>query len=82
MFIAYGGALVGAVVGAVITFVIVNSLSDVRDEFALRAPDYDDRERDDREYRKRFGAADPKQGDFTKEPYERPQSEDDRYKAE
>jgi hypothetical protein len=78
-----GCALAGAAVGAVATFIIVNSLSDVRDEeIPLRDRGFDDRDWREREdYRRRF-APGSERDDYSKEPPRQPENEDDRYKTE
>jgi hypothetical protein len=81
-FVVVAGALLGAIAGAVISFVIVNSLSDVREEFPLRQPDFDGRVWEDRRYQQHFGAADGHREDITADPREQARREDERYRAE
>jgi hypothetical protein len=75
--VVYSGALLGAALGAVLGFVVVNRVSEVRDEFPLL-----DRKWPDRDYKKRFGEAVFPRDEITTEPDTRPRSEDERYRAE
>jgi hypothetical protein len=80
LFIIAACALPAAAAAAAVPFVIVLNLSTIPDEFALREPDYNDRDWRDSDSDGRFGRSDgPGWHDIRTDPNERRRREDERY---
>jgi hypothetical protein len=83
LLIIMGFGLGGLIIGAIIPFLVVQNLSQVPDEPALRDFDYDPDWRDrEGDFRTPFHTSGPMRDDYQNDPHDRPYRAEDRYRTE